>query len=82
MFGGWRTSFYIAYGLPLQDFLFESGAKRFLNITFGCPINDVVINNLIVKVSGIIIFLGLISCSFATELPCTLLYSIHLYIYL
>lgn len=50
MFGGWRTSFFIGYGLPLQDFLFESGGKRFLNITFGCPMNEVVIDNLIVKV--------------------------------
>lgn len=50
MFGGWRTSFTIGYGLPLQDFLFKSEGKRFLNISFGCPINDVVIENLIVKV--------------------------------
>ena len=84
MFGGWRTSFFIGYGLPLQDFLFESGGKRFLNITFGCPMNEVVIDNLIVKVSSIIIFLCLISCSFATELPCTLLCSwiwIQIYIF-
>ncbi|KAK9271402.1 hypothetical protein L1049_026992 [Liquidambar formosana] len=50
MFGGWRTAFTIGYGLPLQDFLFESEGKRFLNITFGCPMNEVVIDNLIVKV--------------------------------
>ncbi|CAK9178291.1 unnamed protein product [Ilex paraguariensis] len=50
MFGGWRTSFTIGYGLPLQDFLFQSRGIRFLNITFGCPINEVVIENLIVKV--------------------------------
>uniref|UniRef100_A0A5B7BBE4 Dolichyl-diphosphooligosaccharide--protein glycosyltransferase subunit 1 n=1 Tax=Davidia involucrata TaxID=16924 RepID=A0A5B7BBE4_DAVIN len=50
MFGGWRTTFTIGYGLPLQDFLFQSEGKRFLNITFGCPMNDVVIDNLIVKV--------------------------------
>ncbi|XP_043712880.1 dolichyl-diphosphooligosaccharide--protein glycosyltransferase subunit 1A [Telopea speciosissima] len=50
MFGGWRTAFTIGYGLPLKDFLFESGKKRFLNITFGCPIDDVVVENLIVKV--------------------------------
>lgn len=50
MFGGWRTSFTIGYGLPLQDFLFKSEGKRFLNISFGCPMNDVVIENLIVKV--------------------------------
>ncbi|XP_023002584.1 dolichyl-diphosphooligosaccharide--protein glycosyltransferase subunit 1A-like [Cucurbita maxima] len=50
MFGGWRTSFTIGYGLPLQDFLFQDQGKRFLNITFGSPINDVVIDRLIVKV--------------------------------
>lgn len=50
MFGGWRTSFTIGYGLPLQDFLFQDQGKRFLNITFGCPINEVVIDNLIIRV--------------------------------
>lgn len=50
MFGGWRTSFTIGYGLPLQDFLFESQGKRFINILFGCSMNEVVIDNLIVKV--------------------------------
>lgn len=50
MFGGWRTSFTIGYGLPLQDYLFQSDGKRFLNISFGCPMNDVVIEKLIVKV--------------------------------
>ncbi|KAK4428305.1 Dolichyl-diphosphooligosaccharide--protein glycosyltransferase subunitA [Sesamum alatum] len=50
MFGGWRTSFTIGYGLPLKDFLFRSEGKRFLNISFGCPMSDVVIENLIVKV--------------------------------
>lgn len=50
MFGGWRTAFTIGYGLPLQDFLFKSQGKRFLDITFGCPMNDIVIENLFVKV--------------------------------
>ena len=50
MFGGWRTSFTIGYGLPLQDFLFQDQGKRFLNITFGSPINEVVIDRLIVRV--------------------------------
>ncbi|CAI9115192.1 OLC1v1016031C2 [Oldenlandia corymbosa var. corymbosa] len=50
MFGGWRTAFTIGYGLPLHDFLFQSQGKRFLNISFGSPINDLVIENLIVKV--------------------------------
>ena len=51
MFGGWKTSFTIGYSLPLHDFLFQSEGKRFLNFTFGCPMNDVIIDTLIVKVS-------------------------------
>ncbi|KAK3425087.1 hypothetical protein EUGRSUZ_F01802 [Eucalyptus grandis] len=50
MFGGWRTAFTIGYGLPLQDFLFKSGGKRFLNISFGSPISEIIIDTLIVKV--------------------------------
>ncbi|GFQ06796.1 dolichyl-diphosphooligosaccharide--protein glycosyltransferase subunit 1a [Phtheirospermum japonicum] len=50
MFGGWRTSFTIGYGLPLKEFLFQSEGKRFLNISFGCPVNDVIVENLTVKV--------------------------------
>uniref|UniRef100_A0A2K2AMK2 Dolichyl-diphosphooligosaccharide--protein glycosyltransferase subunit 1 n=1 Tax=Populus trichocarpa TaxID=3694 RepID=A0A2K2AMK2_POPTR len=50
LFGGWRTTFTIGYGLPLQDFLFGSEGKRFLNFSFGSPINDLVTDNIIVKV--------------------------------
>lgn len=50
MFGGWRTSFTIGYGLPLQDYLFHLDGKRLLNFTFGCPMDDVVVEKLIVKV--------------------------------
>ncbi|KAG8499140.1 hypothetical protein CXB51_005541 [Gossypium anomalum] len=50
MFGGWRTAFTIGYGLPLQDFLYESDRKRFLNITFSSPMVELVIDALIVKV--------------------------------
>ncbi|XP_058098257.1 dolichyl-diphosphooligosaccharide--protein glycosyltransferase subunit 1A [Magnolia sinica] len=50
MFGGWRTLFTIGYGLPLQDFLFVSEGKRLLNISFGSPMDEVVIDDLIVKV--------------------------------
>jgi oligosaccharyltransferase complex subunit alpha (ribophorin I) len=50
MFGGWRTKFTIGYGLPLQDYLYKSEGKRFLDINFGCPIMEVIIDNLIVKV--------------------------------
>ncbi|MQM14110.1 hypothetical protein Taro_047041 [Colocasia esculenta] len=48
MFGGWKTSFTIGYGLPLKDFLFESEGRRLLNISFGCPLDDVVVDDLIV----------------------------------
>ncbi|KAM5573947.1 dolichyl-diphosphooligosaccharide--protein glycosyltransferase subunit 1A [Rosa sericea] len=48
--GGWKTAFTIGYGLPLHDFLFQSDGKRLIDITFGCPMNEVVINTLIVKV--------------------------------
>ncbi|KAJ7958001.1 Dolichyl-diphosphooligosaccharide--protein glycosyltransferase subunit 1 [Quillaja saponaria] len=50
MFGGWRTAFTIGYSLPLRDFLFVLDGKRFLNFSFGCPINEVVIDTLIVRV--------------------------------
>ncbi|KZV57265.1 dolichyl-diphosphooligosaccharide--protein glycosyltransferase subunit 1A-like [Dorcoceras hygrometricum] len=50
MFGGWRSSFTIGYGLPLQDFLSLSERKRVLDISFGCPMNEVVIENLTVKI--------------------------------
>ncbi|XP_027354410.1 dolichyl-diphosphooligosaccharide--protein glycosyltransferase subunit 1A [Abrus precatorius] len=50
IFGGWKTAFTIGYGLPLRDFLFGSDGKRFLNITFGTPFNELVIDSLYVKV--------------------------------
>lgn len=50
MFGGWRTAFTIGYGLPLQDFLFQAEGRRYLDFSFGCPMNEVVIDTLIVKV--------------------------------
>lgn len=50
LFGGWKTSFTIGYGLPLKDFLYQAEGKRFINITFSSPLNDIVIENLTVKV--------------------------------
>ncbi|KAL1820701.1 hypothetical protein ACET3Z_015570 [Daucus carota] len=50
MFGGWKTSFTIGYGLPLHEYLFYSDGKRLLNVSFGCPIDDVVVEKLIVKI--------------------------------
>lgn len=52
LFGGWQTTFTIGYGLPLQDFVFSSDGKRFLNITFGSPMEEILIEKLIVKVCG------------------------------
>ncbi|KAK9129198.1 hypothetical protein Sjap_009685 [Stephania japonica] len=48
MFGGWKTFFTVGYGLPLHDYLFESDGKLFLNISFGSPIAEVVVDNLLV----------------------------------
>ncbi|TVU48519.1 hypothetical protein EJB05_08157 [Eragrostis curvula] len=50
LFGGWQTTFTIGYGLPLQDFVFTSDGKRFLNITFGAPMEEILIEKLTVKV--------------------------------
>ncbi|KAG8390614.1 hypothetical protein BUALT_Bualt01G0101800 [Buddleja alternifolia] len=51
LFGGWKASFLIGYGVPLQDFLFESAVgERYLNFSFGCPIADTVVDKLTVKV--------------------------------
>ncbi|XP_006654235.2 dolichyl-diphosphooligosaccharide--protein glycosyltransferase subunit 1A [Oryza brachyantha] len=50
LFGGWQTTFTIGYGLPLQDFVFNSDGKRFLNITFGSPMEEIIIEKLVVKV--------------------------------
>ncbi|KAK8643358.1 hypothetical protein V6N13_012660 [Hibiscus sabdariffa] len=51
LFGGWKATFVIGYGLPLQDFLFESSDdRRYLNFTFGCPLLDTVVDKLTVKV--------------------------------
>jgi len=55
MFGGWKTTFTIGYGLPLQDFLFGLDGKRFLNISFGAPIYELVIDTLFVKVTEFIL---------------------------
>lgn len=52
LFGGWKATFVIGYGLPLEDFLFESpDGRRYLNFTFGCPLVETVVNKLTIKVS-------------------------------
>lgn len=51
LFGGWRVTFTIGYGVPLQDFVYRaSDGRRYLKFTFGCPLHDVVVRNLVVKV--------------------------------
>ncbi|XP_051121643.1 dolichyl-diphosphooligosaccharide--protein glycosyltransferase subunit 1B [Andrographis paniculata] len=51
LFGGWKATFIIGYGVPLQDFLFESAAGiRYLNYSFGCAISDTIVDKLTVKV--------------------------------
>lgn len=51
LFGGWKATFVIGYGLPLQDFLLESSdGRRYLNFTFGCPLADTVVDKLTIKV--------------------------------
>lgn len=51
LFGGWKVLFTLGYSVPLQDFVFKStDGSRFLNISFGCPFSNVVVDNLIVKV--------------------------------
>ncbi|KAG6573837.1 Dolichyl-diphosphooligosaccharide--protein glycosyltransferase subunit 1B, partial [Cucurbita argyrosperma subsp. sororia] len=51
LFGGWKATFVIGYGLPLQDFLFESpDGRRYLNFTFGCPLAETVVDKLTLKV--------------------------------
>ncbi|KAK9283982.1 hypothetical protein L1049_012240 [Liquidambar formosana] len=51
LFGGWKATFVIGYGLPLQDFLFESpDGRRYLNFTFGCPLAETVVDKLTIKV--------------------------------
>uniref|UniRef100_A0A0E0KXD0 Dolichyl-diphosphooligosaccharide--protein glycosyltransferase subunit 1 n=1 Tax=Oryza punctata TaxID=4537 RepID=A0A0E0KXD0_ORYPU len=51
LFGGWHCTFTIGYGLPLQDFLFESDdGRRYMNLTFGCPLLNTVVDDLTIKV--------------------------------
>lgn len=52
LLGGWKTEFTVGYSLPLADFLFRTkDGRRRLNITFGCPLRDVVVEDLTLKVS-------------------------------
>lgn len=49
--GGWGASFVLGYSLPLEDVVFRAaGGRRALNMTFGTPLVDVVVEDLVVKV--------------------------------
>ncbi|KAI3875378.1 hypothetical protein MKW98_000055 [Papaver atlanticum] len=51
LFGGWKATFVIGYGLQLEDFLFVSAdGKRYLNFTFGCPLVNTVVEKFTMKV--------------------------------
>ncbi|KAG5607878.1 hypothetical protein H5410_029370 [Solanum commersonii] len=51
LFGGWKSTFVIGYGVPLEDFLFEAAdGTRYLNYSFGCPLAETVVDKLTVKV--------------------------------
>ncbi|KAL3523462.1 hypothetical protein ACH5RR_016296 [Cinchona calisaya] len=51
LFGGWKATFVVGYGVPVQDFLFESSdGARYLNYSFGCPLAETVVDKLTVKV--------------------------------
>ncbi|KAI4339248.1 hypothetical protein MLD38_024211 [Melastoma candidum] len=51
LFGGWKATFVIGYGIPMEDFLFESpDGRRYLNFSFGCPLSETVVDKLTVKI--------------------------------
>ncbi|KAF9676675.1 hypothetical protein SADUNF_Sadunf08G0027700 [Salix dunnii] len=58
LFGGWKATFVIGYGLPLEDFLFESpDGKRYLNFSFGCPLAETVVDKLTIKVGLLLLII-------------------------
>jgi hypothetical protein len=49
---GWHCTFTVDYGLPLEDFLFQSEDGRlYINLTFGVPLLDTVVNDFTTTVS-------------------------------
>ena len=51
LMGGWTITFTLGYSVPLADMVFRaSDGRRFVNASFGSPILDVVIEELVVKV--------------------------------
>jgi hypothetical protein len=58
LFGGWKATFVIGYGLPLEDFLFESpDGKCYLNFSFGCPLAETVVDKLTIKVGLLLLII-------------------------
>ncbi|KAI3841851.1 hypothetical protein MKX03_008975 [Papaver bracteatum] len=51
LFGGWKATVLIGYGLQLEDFLFLSAhGKGYLNFSFECPLVNTVVEKLTMKV--------------------------------
>ena len=51
LFGGWKVVFTLGYSVPLQDLVYRApDGSRYLNISFGSPFNNVVVDKLILKV--------------------------------
>jgi oligosaccharyltransferase complex subunit alpha (ribophorin I) len=49
---GWHCTFTVDYGLPLEDFLFQlEDGRRYINLTFGVPLLDNVVNDFTTTVS-------------------------------
>jgi len=47
----WHCTFTVDYGLPLEDFLFQSeDGRRYINLTFGVPLLDTVVNDFTIMV--------------------------------
>jgi oligosaccharyltransferase complex subunit alpha (ribophorin I) len=49
---GWHCTFTVGYGLPLEDSLKDSeDGRRYINLTFGLPLLDIVVNDFTTTVS-------------------------------
>ncbi|CAL5404542.1 unnamed protein product [Camellia sinensis] len=49
LFGGLKATFVTRYGIPLQDFLFESSDGSPLTSAFGCPLVETVADKLTIN---------------------------------
>lgn len=51
LMGGWKITFTLGYSVPLEEMVFRApDGRRVVNATFGSPILDVVIEEMVVKV--------------------------------